>query len=53
MHEESIETGKKVFADMAKKNNWFLYETEEGGVFNAQQLPQFDAVIFNNSTALL
>jgi hypothetical protein len=26
--------GKKIFADVAKKNNWLLYSTEEGGVFN-------------------
>ena len=49
-HGESIDTSKKVFTDIAKKNNWFLYETEEGGVFNAEQLAQFEVVIFNNST---
>lgn len=49
-HGESIDASKKVFAEMAKKNNWFLYETEEGGVFNAEQLAKFKVVIFNNST---
>ncbi|CAD5250296.1 MULTISPECIES: ThuA domain-containing protein [unclassified Imperialibacter] len=49
-HGESIEAGKKVFAQLAIKNNWFLYDTEDGGVFNPDQLAQFDAVIFNNST---
>jgi type 1 glutamine amidotransferase len=49
-HGESIEAGKSVFADLAKKNNWFLFDTEEGGVFNSEQLAQFDVVIFNNST---
>ena len=52
-HGESIETGKQVFVDLAKKNNWFLYSTEEGGVFNPEQLAKFDAVIFNNSTGRL
>ena len=52
-HEESIEAGKKVFADMAAKNNWFLYSTEDGGVFNTDQLSKFDVVIFNNSTGKL
>ena len=37
-HEEFIETGKKVFAELAGKNNWFFHSTEEGGVFNAEQL---------------
>jgi uncharacterized protein len=52
-HNESIEAAKKVFADMASKNDWLLYHTEEGGVFNAQQLAKFSAVIFNNSTGRL
>ncbi len=50
VHQESIDAGKKHFAQMAKKNDWFLYETEEGGIFNAAQLAKFDLVIFNNST---
>ncbi|HTE30877.1 MAG TPA: ThuA domain-containing protein [Chryseolinea sp.] len=49
-HGESIEAGQKAFIEMAKKNNWFLYNTEEGGVFNPEQLAKFDVVIFNNST---
>jgi type 1 glutamine amidotransferase len=49
-HGESIDAGKAVFAELAKKNNWFLYDTEEGGVFNPDQLSKFDVVIFNNST---
>lgn len=49
-HSGSIEASKYVFSDLAKKNNWFLYETEEGGVFNAEQLSKFQTVIFNNST---
>jgi type 1 glutamine amidotransferase len=52
-HGESIDAGKRVFEDLATKNNWFLYNTEEGGVFNAEQLSKFDAVIFNNSTGRL
>ncbi|MBS1607824.1 MAG: ThuA domain-containing protein [Bacteroidetes bacterium] len=52
-HSESIEAGKKAFAELAKKNNWFLYDTEKGGVFNPEQLARFDAVIFNNCTGRL
>lgn len=50
VHEESIEAGKVRIAALADKNGWFLYETEEGGVFNPEQLNKFDVVIFNNST---
>ena len=49
-HGESIEAGKIVFEDLSKKNNWFLYSTEEGGVFNPEQLAKFHVVVFNNST---
>lgn len=49
-HGESIEASKPVFAEVARRNGWFVYETEEGGVFNPEQLRQFKAVIFNNST---
>ncbi len=52
-HGESIEAGKVVFEDLAKKNDWFLYSTEEGGVFNEEQLAMFDVVIFNNTTGRL
>lgn len=49
-HGESIDASKPIFQEMAKRNNWFVYETEDGGVFNPEQLRQFKAVIFNNST---
>ncbi len=49
-HSESIDASLPVFTDIAKRNNWFLYPTESGGVFNAAQLSKFSAVIFNNST---
>lgn len=49
-HASSIDTAKIVFAELAKRNNWFLYDTEEGGVFNPEQLAKFGVVIFNNST---
>lgn len=52
-HGESIETGIGTFNKMASKNNWFLYSTEEGGVFNTEQLAKFDAVVFNNCTGRL
>jgi len=52
-HSESIEAGKQTIAELAKKNNWFLYSTEEGGVFNNDQLAKFNTVIFNNSTGRL
>ena len=52
-HSESIGEGEKTFAALARKNNWFLYSTEKGGVFNPEQLARFNVVIFNNCTGRL
>jgi hypothetical protein len=49
-HGESIEASLPVITEMAKRNGWFVYQTEEGGVFNREQLKLFKAIIFNNST---
>ena len=49
-HSESIAAGKVALQKMAEDSRWFLHETEAGGVFNSQQLSQFDVVIFNNVT---
>jgi len=49
-HGESIEAGQKVFAELARKHNWFLLSTDEGGIFNKEQMKRFDVIIFNNST---
>jgi type 1 glutamine amidotransferase len=52
-HAESIEASKPIFSEIAKRKGWFLHETEEGGVFNAEQLAHVDVVIFNNTTGRL
>lgn len=49
-HGASIGASKPIIEALAKKNNWYVYETEEGGVFNNEQLAKFRTVIFNNST---
>jgi uncharacterized protein len=49
-HGEAIDAAKKMFAETAQRNGWFLYETEAGGVFNPEQLAKFNVVVFNNST---
>jgi type 1 glutamine amidotransferase len=49
-HGESIDASLPVFSGMAKSNGWFIYQTEEGGVFNPEQLKRFSVVVFNNST---
>ena len=49
-HTGSIDTSKMVFAELARRNHWFLYDTEDGGVFNPEQSAKFKVIIFNNST---
>jgi uncharacterized protein len=49
-HGESIAASLPVFTDIGKRNGWFVYTTEEGGIFNPEQLRHFRAVVFNNST---
>lgn len=49
-HGESIEASLPIIKQIAQKNNLFVHETEEGGVFNADQLSKFKVVIFDNST---
>jgi type 1 glutamine amidotransferase len=49
-HAESIDASIPMLKDLGKKHQYFVYETADGGVFNAQQLKQFSLVIFDNST---
>lgn len=49
-HSSSIDASKPIMKQLAQKNNWFIYDTEEGSVFNPEQLAKFNTVIFDNST---
>ena len=49
-HGEAIEASVLAFEKMAADNGWTLYATEEGGVFNQEQLQKFDVVIWNNTS---
>ena len=50
-HGESIDASSLTLRELVHKNpSWYLFETEAGGIFNPEQLAQFEVVIFNNST---
>lgn len=49
-HGEAIEAAIPLFGKMAAKNGWDLYATDNGAVFNPQQLKQFDVVVWNNTS---
>ena len=47
-HGEAIEASIPAFEKMAKDNGWTLYSTDNGAIFNPEQLQKFDVVIWNN-----
>ncbi len=49
-HGEAIDASLPAFEKMANDNGWSLYVTENGAVFNPEQLKQFDVVIWNNTS---
>jgi type 1 glutamine amidotransferase len=49
-HRESIEGGLIHFEALAKRRGWGFYATENGAVFNTDQLAMFDTVLFLNAT---
>ncbi|GAB3115379.1 hypothetical protein GCM10027217_47750 [Pseudomaricurvus hydrocarbonicus] len=44
----SFNAAHALLQDMARQQGWTLVSSDNGAVFNAQQLSQFDAVIWNN-----
>lgn len=47
-HGESIEASLPIFKQMAETHGWNLYPTDNGAVFNEQDLARFDVVVWNN-----
>lgn len=48
VHGKAIKESEKAFTKMAEENNWFLYQTKDAGIFNKEQLAQFDVTVWNN-----
>ena len=49
-HIDSIAAGGEALRSMASTRGWALVHTENGAVFNAQDLARFDAVVFLNTS---
>lgn len=49
-HKEGIEGGAKALQAITKKHNWGMFHTENGAVFNPDDLARFDAVVFLNAS---
>lgn len=49
-HKDGIAGGTEVLADLVARRGWGHVHTENGAVFNAQDLERFDAVVFLNAS---
>ena len=49
-HKGAIERGNLFFEQTADKNGWDIVVTENAAIHNAEQLAQFDVIIWNNAT---
>lgn len=49
-HEEAIPAANAMFTDMAQKNGWGIFKTENGATFSPAILSRFDAVVFSNTS---
>ncbi len=50
IHKEAIPAAETMFRELAAKNGWSVFVTENGAVHNAQDLAKFDVIVWNNST---
>lgn len=48
VHGAAIKASLPAYRKMAKDNGWFIYETKDAGIFNTQQLQEFETVVWNN-----
>jgi hypothetical protein len=49
-HKDGIAGGTKALQSIAAQHKWGLFHSENGAVFNAQDLARFDAVVFLNAS---
>lgn len=50
VHIDAIPAGNSMLTDIAARNGWSIYLTDKGAVMNAEQLAQFDVVVWNNTS---
>ena len=49
-HDEAIAAGGPMFRELAARQGWSIYETENGAVFSPDVLSRFKAVVFSNAS---
>lgn len=50
IHEEAIPAVNALFTQLAKRNGYSIYLTDNGAVINTEDLKKFDVVVWNNNT---
>ncbi|NRA29727.1 MAG: ThuA domain-containing protein [Parvularculaceae bacterium] len=49
-HEEAIPAGMSLLIELGRREGFSVHSTEDGRIFNADDLARFDVVVFNNVT---
>lgn len=49
-HDDAIAAGKVMFRELAAKQGWSVYQTENGAVFSPAILSRFQAVVWSNAS---
>jgi hypothetical protein len=49
-HKEGIPGGNRVLTQIARNRGWGVYATENGAIFNENDLQRFDVVVFQNAS---
>lgn len=50
IHREAIPAGTTMLTELAEKNGWNLYQTDNAATHNSEGLLRFDVVIWNNTS---
>ena len=50
IHKDAIPAAKQLLQDLGAKRGWAVYFTDNGAVYNARDLAQFDLTVWNNVT---
>ena len=49
-HDDAIKAAKDALSTIAERRGWSVFETENGAVFNPDQLKRFKVVVWNNAS---
>ena len=49
-HEEAIPAANALLAGLAERRGWSTFATENGAIFNTEDLTRFDVVVWNNTS---